>query len=552
MQSNNSIIYGITKDGATSKGYMIVVSDEFNSKRKKSYGQCEHCKHYNTSLAWCQSCDIWKTTQELTKWTSGDKYIINCIKEFQLNATEYEKVIEWIPFNRLTNLQKISEKESEILFMATWLDGIRKVENNKQSRVEPCGVNLKKLPSSQMDALEFIKEFKNHMQLNCNTVYGITKDDATSNGFMIVLDEFSTIRNESYGICESCKQYNTSEEWCQSCDPWKTTQGWTSGDENIDDCIKDFQLKATAYRKIIGWIPFDRLQNLQEIGRGGFSKVYSAEWFDGKRILNIEDDKYERSRQPLFSVALKTLKLSPNPQTNSFEFLRKFKYLIQCGSELEIYGITKDAKTEEYLMVHQYANSGNLHEFLSKYFKELKWLDKLKLLVDITKDLMQIHGNGNIHNNMHGGNILIDQDLQYNLKPYISDPETFRGKDEHDSKSEIYGVMPYVAPEVLLGEQPTQAADIYSLGIIMAEMSTGKRSCVGHPFDENLAIEIINKNWLPEFAKGTPDLYIELANQCMNSDPQKRPIAKDVYDKLNEWCNKITGSDDTNNIKKNS
>ncbi|CAG8797493.1 2110_t:CDS:1, partial [Cetraspora pellucida] len=39
----------------------------------------------------------------------------------------------------------------------------------------------------------------------------------------------------------------------------------------------------------------------------------------------------------------------------------------------------------------------------------------------------------------------------------------------------------------------------------------------------------------PEFAAGTPDCYIQLANQCMDKDPLKRPTAKEVYKKFQEW-----------------
>ncbi|CAG8701114.1 12492_t:CDS:1, partial [Dentiscutata heterogama] len=39
----------------------------------------------------------------------------------------------------------------------------------------------------------------------------------------------------------------------------------------------------------------------------------------------------------------------------------------------------------------------------------------------------------------------------------------------------------------------------------------------------------------PEFAVETPDFYIQLANQCINSNPSERPTAKRVYEKLYEW-----------------
>ncbi|CAG8454729.1 10451_t:CDS:1, partial [Racocetra fulgida] len=51
----------------------------------------------------------------------------------------------------------------------------------------------------------------------------------------------------------------------------------------------------------------------------------------------------------------------------------------------------------------------------------------------------------------------------------------------------IYGVLPYLAPEVLKGEQFTQAADIYSFGIIMIEILTGRRPYDGYNFDAEFA-----------------------------------------------------------------
>ncbi|RIB27751.1 kinase-like domain-containing protein [Gigaspora rosea] len=96
--------------------------------------------------------------------------------------------------------------------------------------------------------------------------------------------------------------------------------------------------------------------------------------------------------------------------------------------------------------------------------------------------------------------------------------------------------MPYVAPEILncMDQQHTQEADIYGFGIIMAEITTGKRFCDGFKYDYELAIKICS-GLRPEFAEGTPDCYIELAKQCMDSNPQNRPTAEDVYLKINQW-----------------
>ncbi|RIB16448.1 kinase-like domain-containing protein [Gigaspora rosea] len=100
----------------------------------------------------------------------------------------------------------------------------------------------------------------------------------------------------------------------------------------------------------------------------------------------------------------------------------------------------------------------------------------------------------------------------------------------------IYGVLPYVAPEVLSRQSSfTQASDIYSFGIIMIEISVGQRPFDGVPFDKVLAARI----WFelrPKFALETPNCYIELAMQCLDPDPQKRPTASVITGNLiNGW-----------------
>lgn len=59
--------------------------------------------------------------------------------------------------------------------------------------------------------------------------------------------------------------------------------------------------------------------------------------------------------------------------------------LKDCG--LEIYGLTQNTKTGQYMMVYQYANRGNLHDFLTKYFRSLTWQKKLEQLAYISYQL---------------------------------------------------------------------------------------------------------------------------------------------------------------------
>ncbi|RIB01845.1 kinase-like domain-containing protein [Gigaspora rosea] len=351
---------------------------------------------------------------------------------------------------------------------------------------------------------------------------------------MIVMDFYNDIRKPINGICEHCKRFNTKPAWCQMCDPRRVVQE-KSGDQNIDDCIKEFQLKATAFGNVIEWIPFNKLEHIKMIGKGGFGSVYSSTWLDGKRMVEGDNNLgYVRYRKKSCDVALKTL---PGSQTSSSEFLNEFKNHMKCrlkGSALEVYGLTQHTETGQYMMVYQYANRGNLHDFLAKYFRELVWQNKIKQLADISYDLSRIHKAGLIHNDFHSGNILINQNIDGNIISYITDLGLSRKQDEHNSKEAIYGVMPYVAPEILMGQKYTQEADIYSLGVIMAEISTGKWPYDGYKFETKLALKIC-KGFRPEFANGTPDCYIDLAKQCMDANPQKRLSAEFVNSKFIQW-----------------
>ncbi|RIB28808.1 kinase-like domain-containing protein [Gigaspora rosea] len=434
LKNSEHKVYGLTHDTATNE-YMLVV-DEFGSKRVKRNGKCANCNRFNTSYSWCQTCDPQKTTRG---WTSGNTDVDDCIKKFQHKATSYNDVIEWIPYDRLENVQKIGDK-----FLATWLDGICRTGyidgDYIQSRTASCLVELKTLSSQNL--LDMLSEFEDCVQLKNSEhkVFGLTHDTAT-NEYMLVFDEFGSKRMNFNGKCESCNRFNTSEAWCQTCDPQKTTRGWTSGNTDVDHCIKEFQLKAASYNDVIEWIPYDRLDNVQKIGEGGFGTVFSATWLDGKRKISDEPLKlpgYTQSRTSSCVVALKTL---PGTQKN---FLREFKSYMEfrlAGCNLEVYGLTQNTTNNEYLMVFQYANKGSLHKFLSSNFRELNWKSKLKQLVDISENLKAVHKAKYFHGDFHSG--------------------LSRKKDENDLEDSIYGVLPYVAPEVLTARSYTIAADIW-------------------------------------------------------------------------------------------
>jgi serine/threonine protein kinase len=186
-------------------------------------------------------------------------------------------------------------------------------------------------------------------------------------------------------------------------------------------------------------------------------------------------------------------------------------------------------------MILQFAKNGNLRDVLSVNFNKILWSEKIRYLYWIIVYLRDLHQLGYCHKDFHSGNI-----LQIGYESYISDFGLSGPSNKQKSDDKIYGVLPYIAPEVLNKEPYTLSSDIYSFGIIMAELSSGKPPFYKRKHDINLTLEICN-GLRPEFGKGTPEIYKKLAYKCMNANSNQRPTAKELYNIVHFWDNSIKG-----------
>ena len=103
-----------------------------------------------------------------------------------------------------------------------------------------------------------------------------------------------------------------------------------------------------------------------------------------------------------------------------------------------------------------------------------------------------------------------------------------------NTKKSIYGVLPYVAPEILRGQNYTKASDIYSFGIIMYEVISGLPPYYDVRHDENLAIKIC-QGLRPRFNIQVPQLFVNLIKRCLDANPLNRPTAFELYKILLKW-----------------
>jgi serine/threonine protein kinase len=107
--------------------------------------------------------------------------------------------------------------------------------------------------------------------------------------------------------------------------------------------------------------------------------------------------------------------------------------------------------------------------------------------------------------------------------------------NKKDKPNKIFGVIPYLAPEVLSKKPYTKESDIYSFGMVMWEHTTGKKPFYDRPHNHCLILDIL-KGERPEITNDMPEFYAELMKKCWNHDPENRPTAGEICDCLQEHC----------------
>ncbi|POG61438.1 kinase-like domain-containing protein, partial [Rhizophagus irregularis DAOM 181602=DAOM 197198] len=231
--------------------------------------------------------------------------------------------------------------------------------------------------------------------------------------------------------------------------------------QNLPNVKDDF-----IFKNGLKWIPYNKFKNV----KGGFGTIYKATWLKNNRDEEV------------------ILKCHKDLNKNLNEFLKEWEYhtsVLSSNDIINFYGFTEDPNASKYMVVMDYANK------------------------DTRKNL--------IYCDFHDGNILNYNDENKD-KIYISDLGLCQPVRSFLKKHDIYGVMPFMAPEVLRGKSYTPVSDVYSFSMIMWELTSG-----------------ICKGERPEIIENTPQCYVDLMKKCWNEDPLKRPSSKEVLKIIEKW-----------------
>src|SRR5436190_1549139 len=140
----------------------------------------------------------------------------------------------------------------------------------------------------------------------------------------------------------------------------------------------------------------------------------------------------------------------------------------------------------------------------------------------------------NFNFNFHDSNILNHKIRKGHISSYISDLGLCRPVKSSLKKDDIYGIIPFMAPEVLRGKPYTPASDIYSFSMIMWEFTSGVPPFNNRTHDHLLNLGIC-KGERPKIAENTPKCYVDLMKKCWDPEPTERPTLKILENTISEW-----------------
>lgn len=257
---------------------------------------------------------------------------------------------------------------------------------------------------------------------------------------------------------------------------------------------------------LIGKIIGNRYEILEEVGLGGMATVYKAK----DHVLNR-------------LVAVKVLK---DEFTTDTEFIKRFNTEAQAAASLShpnivsIYDVGHEDENNLYYIVMELIQGKTLKEIISSE-GVLTWKWAVNIAMQIASALELAHKNGIIHRDIKPHNIIITEDgiakvTDFGIAKAVSNSTI-------TAFGTTIGSVHYFSPEQAKGGFTDAKSDLYSLGVVMYEMLTGKV-----PFDADTPVSVALKH-MQEDPKEPIEINPEIptaVNQIVVKAMQKEPTAR--------------------------
>ncbi|RHZ75175.1 hypothetical protein Glove_217g143 [Diversispora epigaea] len=255
-----------------------------------------------------------------------------------------------------------------------------------------------------------------------------------------------------------------------------------------------------------------------------YSKFQNVKWINA----NIFKATFKISQK---TVAVKNVYLNYNDKFTLDKLINEIKRhrkLEIHDSILKYYGITKQKNTNNYMIILDYANEGSLRQFLKSNFLKLDWNKKLNLALQIANVLMFLHSNDIIHGRLNSENILIHNGMiklnVFGLSKFISNSLSFF--------TNTLGPIQYMDSqyfELFSTIGKNKSSDIFSLGIILWEISSGNSPCEMEYLKNVDFLNNITKDKREMTIPGILHKYKEIYTDCWKHNKRNGNSRPDIF-----------------------
>ncbi|KAE9049692.1 hypothetical protein PR003_g3784 [Phytophthora rubi] len=269
-------------------------------------------------------------------------------------------------------------------------------------------------------------------------------------------------------------------------------------------------------------IPFESLVFEKAISKGASGEVWICEYnghkVAAKRLLQTKHQRAHNVQAFAEEIELSASLTHPNI--------------------VEFIGVAWNT-LNNLVMVMELLPMGSLQQYLRENGEFLSWSNgKIGMAVGIASALEYLHARTPplIHRDLKSSNILLTKTLE----PKLIDFGVSRDTIDLTMTGGV-GTMYWTAPEVLEGKRYSQRADIYSFGIVLSELDTGKAPYAdavtengGMPKPFYVLQDVMAGRLRPSFSKDCPPWIKRIGLACLALDPRNRPTAHELVQELQD------------------
>jgi len=249
------------------------------------------------------------------------------------------------------------------------------------------------------------------------------------------------------------------------------------------------------------------------IGKGSYGEVYLA-------TLVPKDNR---------EVAVKRLYVGQMKAEHVEAFCAEASLMCQLRHKNVVEFIGAVTEPANLCLITQYCAKGSLSDLLANKDTEMNFARKIQLAIDAAEGMWYLHSSNPsiLHRDLKSDNLLVCEDWT----AMVSDFGLTRFLNREKKMTGV-GTPMWMAPEIILGKQYTEKADVYAYGIILWEILT-RMELYSDKEVMQIVVEVVNNSLrpeLPDFAKDSP--LVPLMEDCWAADPNMRPTFDIILDRL--------------------